>query len=156
MIQRFKYGGDLRLGQAFGRLMAGHLQRFPELRSYKLIIPIPLHPETASERSFNQALILAQEIADKRHMKIAKDVLHRLPGSALQHTLTAWQRKQGLAGEFYLKNPGPVKGKKVLLIDDIMTTGSTLSEAARVLLRAGAKGVAGFTLAVGISEKDGY
>ncbi len=155
-MHRFKYEGQIGLGKALGRLMAARLVDFSELKSYKLLIPIPLHPETAVSRSFNQALILATQVADKRNRRLAPHVLRRLPGSALQHTLSGRQRRQGLAGEFYVADPAPINGQRVLLIDDVLTTGSTLSEAARVLRRAGAKEVAGYTLAIGLSEKDGY
>lgn len=156
LIHRFKYEGQVELGKALGRLMAARLGNYPELGRYKVVVPIPLHPETAVSRTFNQALILAAQVADKRNRRLVPYVLQRLPGSALQHTLSGRQRRQGLAGEFYVADPAPIKGRRILLIDDVLTTGSTLSEAARVLLRAGAKEVAGYTLAIGLAEKDGY
>lgn len=156
LIHRFKYQADLDLGRALGRVMAQQVDRYPILKKYQKIIPIPLHPEAANRRTFNQALILADQVADVTKGRVYPDVLLRLPGSALQHTLGRRQRKQGLAGEFFLARPELVGGQKILLIDDILTTGNTLSQAARVLLRGGATEVAAFTLAIGITVQDGY
>lgn len=156
LISRFKYEGQVTLGQALGRVLAQEVKGCSALNSYREIIPIPLHPETADKRSFNQALILAEEVADKTHRRVISDALVRLPGSALQHTLSGWKRKQGLAGQFHVTRPELVRGKKILLIDDILTTGSTLNEAAAALIKAGARRVAAATLAIGISEKDGF
>ncbi|MCL2698950.1 MAG: ComF family protein [Defluviitaleaceae bacterium] len=148
VIHAFKYGNHPAHGRVLGRLMAERVDKYFE--GIDLIVPVPMYRPKERHRGFNQADILAREIA--RHTKIAYDgkSLRRVRDTAAQSGLSSEERKTNLDGAFKLN--APVTGKNILLIDDIMTTGSTLTECAEELQRGGAAGVRGYTLAATIKK----
>ena len=112
-----------------------------------LILPIPLSRERLAERGFNQALLLAR--ATKGSSKIRADILLRTQHTSAQSGLTREQRLRNLRRSFAV-NPllqPMLKGRSVLLVDDVMTTGATLQTAAQCALRAGALEVCALVLA---------
>ena len=117
------------------------------IKNYSLIIPIPLHRKKLAERGFNQSLILAREIAVKFSMPLDFTTLKRNVYTKSQTTLTRNERKSNVKGAFEVKNPGVIKGERILLIDDVFTTGSTARECSRMLIRHKADEVAVLTLA---------
>lgn len=106
-------------------------------RSYDLIIPVPLHPQRLYERGYNQAELLSGNLAALLRKRHAPEALSRISNSVQQSTLTAAGRAANIKGAFECLHPGTVTGQRVLLIDDVLTTGSTASECARVLLKSG-------------------
>jgi len=110
-----------------------------------IVVPIPLHSERKRQRGYNQAELLVQAVANNLNWNSAPDVLHRHKRTAPQVGLTIDQRRHNVRGAFSA-NEDKVAGKKVLLVDDVCTTGSTLDSAARVLLEAGAFSVEAFCL----------
>lgn len=106
-------------------------------RSCDLIVPVPLHPQRLYERGHNQAELLSGNLAVLLKKRHAPEALSRISNSVQQSTLTAAERAANIKGAFECPNPGIVTGQKVLLIDDVLTTGSTASECARVLLKCG-------------------
>jgi len=111
---------------------------------FDLVIPIPIHEKRLKLRKFNQSEILASKIkiADKAIMKRIKDTPH-------QTGLSRKNRENNLSQAFEILDKRKVKGKVVLLVDDIFTTGATLDECSRCLYHAGAKAVYGLCLARG-------
>lgn len=103
---------------------------------YDLIVPVPLHRQRLRQRSYNQALLLAREIAGHRGGEVEKKLLRKVRETVPQHDLSACARKSNLAGAFQLTRE--LSGQKVLLVDDVMTTGATVDMCSRVLLRGGA------------------
>jgi ComF family protein len=146
-IHRFKYGHQTAVGEIMGRMMATY--PFPgfDAGAYSLIIPVPLHTKRLRERGFNQSVILARELS--RHFSIPLDFmsLRRLHYTAPQVSLGGKEREINVRGAFTIKEPKKIKGSKIILIDDVYTTGSTLRECARCLMDAGAEKVAVLTLA---------
>ena len=110
-----------------------------------LVAPVPLHPSRLRQRGFNQALLLAQafpEVSLERELLVR--VRHTPPQTSLK---TPKERRENVKGAFTVPQPELVKGKKILLIDDVFTTGATVKECARVLRRAGAREVDVLTVA---------
>jgi ComF family protein len=109
-----------------------------------LLAPVPLHPKRIKHRGFNQSLLLAQAFPGA---PVAREALVRTKHTAPQVGLNPKEREKNVKGAFAVPDPAQVKGKSVLLIDDLYTTGSTVKECARVLRRAGASRVEVLTVA---------
>ncbi len=109
-----------------------------------LVVPVPLHSSKLRQRGFNQAELIARAAlrnAVWRHLQLETRVLARHRETVSQAGLTRHQRRQNIRGAFRVRKPDSVKGRDILLVDDVFTTGATVSECARVLLRAGAHSV---------------
>ena len=145
-IHLLKYHGKSFLAKPLvGLLDKGY--PFIEYGSYDLLVPVPLHPKRLRERGFNQALILGKAIGRMTGIACEGFLLKKIRWSPPQINLSPREREKNVKGSFAVADPEGVQGKRVLLIDDVMTTGSTVHECARALLRAGAGEVDVFTLA---------
>jgi ComF family protein len=133
-----------------GRL-AGYMERaLPIDQSFDAVVPVPLHWRKQWDRGFNQSELLARYIAGRRGLTVLH-ALRRKRATAVQAGLASAGRRRNVAGAFLLrsgaKTDPKLAGKKILLIDDVMTTGATASACASVLKRGGAKSVSLLTLA---------
>lgn len=146
IISRFKYHGQTTSLKSF-RAIQQLLPGLTELNQPDLIIPVPLHPERLRKRGFNQALLLARALYPEHRRLIDFKVLERHRYTEPQTGLSGKIRRQNLKKAFRVKDEEVVKGKRVLLIDDVFTTGTTVNECAKVLKRAGAKEVQVLTMA---------
>ncbi len=129
------------------RLMFAALQREP-LNGADLIIPVPLHPSRERERGFNQAALLARALS--RLSKLPLDehsVVRRVQTERHRAGMDARARRESVADAFAVRHPDAIKGKRVLLIDDVFTTGATVSACAAALRAAGAESVCVLTIA---------
>jgi ComF family protein len=115
-------------------------------RHFDIIVPVPLHPTRLRERGFNQAGLLTELLSTRISIR-CKRVLKRIRYTTTQTALDRAERIENLHNAFRLRKNADVRGLHVLLIDDVLTTGSTLSECARVLKRAGAISVYAATAA---------
>jgi ComF family protein len=143
LIQLFKYGKVSSLAKPLGRMLADAL---PRERVYDLIVPMPMHWRRRWSRGFNQAELLARVIAGRLNLSVSGAV-HRLKATPPQAGLTAAQRRANMSGAFAIRRPDLVRGKRILLVDDVLTTGATAGACARVLKRAGAAKVEVLTVA---------
>ena len=130
--------GDLLVETATGRLPAGP----PDV-----LLPVPLHPRRERERGFNQAALLARALGRAWSRPVREDVLVRTVATASQTELDATARRANVRNAFRIRRPALVAGRHVALVDDVFTTGATLSECARCLREAGAARVGALTLA---------
>ncbi|HYH03698.1 MAG TPA: ComF family protein [Bacillota bacterium] len=149
-----KYRFRPELGQALGELLVEWVRANPDFRKADLVIPIPVHPHKLAARGYNQAELLAYPLADYLGMVVKNRVLVRTKLTETQNSLNRVDRFLNVKNAFEIINTSAVSGRRVLLIDDILTTGATVSEAARLLLKAGATEVNVLTLATGIIEPD--
>jgi len=148
-IRRFKYHGQVVLARPLGRIMLEALSGSAadlHVRWVDVICPVPLHLLRFKERGFNQSELLAGEVAAAFGRPL-RPLLERTRPTAPQVDLPAPSRAANVHGAFAPRLVEVIKGKRVLLVDDLYTTGATLSECARVLRRAGAAEVRVFTLA---------
>ena len=146
-VHRFKYNRNITTGRALGKLMAGHAFPLFDPWRYNLIVPVPLHPKRLRQRGFNQAVILAKELANKYAFELALNFLQRSIDTLPQFNLGRAERHSNVKGAFSVFRQARIDGRNIILVDDIFTTGNTVRECARVLLEAGAKEVAVLTLA---------
>jgi len=139
----FKYRGKVALALPLARLM---IDRLPPLDSLDLIMPVPLHIQRLREREFNQSLLLADRIGRHLDTPVSFTDLIRIAPSPAQTTLSRKGRLKNLRGAFALRHPGSIAGKRILLIDDVFTTGATVNECAKTLRKAGSGDVFVLTL----------
>jgi ComF family protein len=147
IIHDFKYGRQVHLRYLVARwLFAAFDDERLHGRQFNVIVPVPLHPTRQRERGFNQASLLAELLSSQVSIP-CKPVLKRIRYTTTQTALDRAERMENLHNAFRLRKNADVRGLHVLLIDDVLTTGSTLSECARVLKRAGAISVHAATAA---------
>lgn len=144
-LKKVKYHHEPWRGEAMGRLLASLV---PE--GEWCLIPIPLHRSKENERGYNQSLCLAKGIAEIKEMQIYTKVLYRTKKTKVQAGLSYYARKENIKNAFSVQNEGLIVGKNLLLIDDIMTTGVTLTVATQALYAYGAKKVEALVFASGI------
>jgi ComF family protein len=138
LIHLFKYQGVRPAVDPLGRLVA---RAIPPEQRFDVIVPMPLHWRKRWSRGYNQSELLAKFIARRRGVPMAK-IVRRVKETAPQAGLSNSKRRLNVRGAFALKTGADVKGLRVLLIDDVLTTGATASACAKVLKRAGARHVA--------------
>lgn len=146
LIHALKYQGKKSLAKIFGRSMTGLLNSDPILKQADALVPIPLHPARKRERGFNQAELLGLEISNQTGIPILK-ALKRKKNTKSQITLDPKERIANLQGAFIIRDKKMVINKRLILIDDVITTGATISSAAQVLQNAGVKEVYGLVVA---------
>jgi ComF family protein len=147
LVHDFKYARLRHLRHPLAQWL-GETMSDPRLRGgrFDLIVPVPLHPARERERGFNQATLLAELLARQIAVPL-RDVLERIRYTTTQTAYNRAERMENLHDAFRLRKKANVRQLRVLLIDDVLTTGSTLSECARVLKEAGAISVHAATAA---------
>ncbi|HEX9022730.1 MAG TPA: ComF family protein [Geobacteraceae bacterium] len=136
LIHRFKYNRRVQLCRPLGLLAAGQLRSFAEAAAADLLIPVPLHEKRLRHREFNQALLLAEILGRQWRLPVSRRNLRRVRWTEPQINLSATERIANVRGAFGVAEPAPFRDKRIILVDDVYTTGSTVAECARVLLRA--------------------
>ncbi len=153
-IYLLKYGGLRNNGDVLAGLMHAYLFReHPHgLERIDALVPVPLHKNRRRERGFNQAELLAQGLSRRTGVP-CREVLERVRDTEPQSRLHPRDRAGNLRKAFALRPGEDVRGQRLMLIDDVFTTGATMNECARVLRRAGAAEVVFYTLAVAETPK---
>jgi len=146
LILSLKFSGNLTAIATFKALLA-RTRLLDTLVEPELILPVPLHADRLRERGFNQALVIAKGCLPKWQKKIVPDLLRRCRPTTAQSLLSGQERRRNLHNVFSLPEPSRVAGAKVLLVDDVYTTGTTVNECSKVLRRAGAERIEVLTLA---------
>ncbi len=150
IITDFKYNYLEELKLVFEDLIKIFVGKNSELlKNMDLIVPVPLHARRYAERGFNQAEIIARQLGHELKLPVAL-VLKRIVYTHQQAKLSREARIKNVAGAFELLENKLLAGKKIILVDDVFTTGSTMNECAKVLRLAGVREVVGFTLARGM------
>lgn len=140
-----KYDGVSALAGPMGHLMAEHWEQAGI--TVDVVVPVPLHPRRRRQRGYNQSALLAREVARRCGLPLAEESLRRIRMTPPQmRTTDLAQRRHNVAGAFAAGSQ-QVKGQRVLLIDDVMTSGATLDACAKALRQGGARSVWGLTFA---------
>ena len=132
---------------SMGRQMARNFCRYPELSAAELVVPVPLFTAKLRSRGYNQSERLAYSFAQHTGLPIHTSLLKRTRNTVSQTTLNRAGRLANMTGAFTCVHPQQVKGKVILLIDDVATTGATLEGCAAALKAAGARRVLAYTFA---------
>ncbi len=148
IIEEFKYKEKTKLAEVLGDALSLLLAYDPILREGECLIPIPLHPAKMRERGYNQSELLAHQIEMRTHIPVCP-CLRRIRNTKSQTELSKEERFRNMEKAFGFREGYEVKGKKVILVDDVMTTGATLNAAASVLKEKGAKEVYGIVACKG-------
>lgn len=144
-IHAFKFQGSRKIGRQLVKLVSDKFHGLD--REVDSIIPVPVSERRLRERGFNQSYIIADEIAALTGLTVDHTVLHKNEGVRDQFSLSRDERKRNIRGAFRVKDPDSVRGRRILLVDDLFTTGYTAAEAARTLIRAGSSDIVLFALA---------
>jgi len=147
IILLYKYRFFRALGKDLARFAYCTLKEGDIWWKVEAIIAVPLHPKREKQRGFNQSQIIARELAKLKGIEIAEGILVKVKNVPPQTLLEAEEREKSVRGAFGVVKVEKIKGKSVLLVDDVYTTGATIRECSRVLRRAGVKEVKAITLA---------
>lgn len=147
VIKDFKFNEKRSALPALAGLMVETYKHFYNGSCFDAVIPVPLHRSRLSDRGFNQAADLARAVADKESLRLRHDVLVRSRKTAFQYGLSIRERERNVRGAFRVSRPAVVRDTSLLLIDDLITTGATVNECARVLKKAGSRRVCVLCLA---------
>ncbi len=139
MMVRYKYGNMLNLSHTFGQFLAEKIGVEDYSKEIDLIIPMPMHPHRLKERGFNQALEIAKALTKKCKQKLDFKSATRSKLTPPQASLPLKERVKNIKGAF--KVSGNLNGKRIAIVDDVMTTGASLNELAKTLKKAGAEHV---------------
>ena len=144
----YKFNEKSYLYKTFAKLILNNEKIYSFLKKYDIMVYVPMYLKRKMQRGYNQSELLAKEIARNLEIEIQFNNLIKIKDIAKQSTLSKEQRTKNVKGAYAIKNVEVIKNKKVILFDDIFTTGSTADECSKVLKNAGAKEVAVLTLAV--------
>ncbi len=150
IILPFKHGDRLDFVPLMVKMMSNCGEEI--IKSADYIVPIPLHRLRLLKRKYNQAALLAHALAKHCHKPYLPDGLKRIRSTPKQGKLSPAERKQNVAKAFRINTHYDFKNKSILLIDDVLTTGSTANECSRILLKAGAKEVNILTFATTVPK----
>jgi len=141
LVQDFKFRKSTWLLDDLVDLLEGAVRAKLEFPAVDVVVPVPLHPSRERTRGYNQSALLATALAARLNRRADSRSLLRIVDTEHQARLSGEERRHNLDGAFAVPDPRYIRGRTVLLVDDVMTTGATLSECARVLCRAGASRV---------------
>jgi len=145
LIRRHKYGLDQSVGRALVEYLGDELP--VSAADFDVVIPVPLHWRRLWWRGFNQSALLAAEVARRLSLPLDTTAISRNRYTPPQTSQPHDDRMKNVRRAFSIPNPTRVRNRRVLIVDDVMTTGATVDECARALLAAGAASVDVFTLA---------
>jgi competence protein ComFC len=152
LIHRFKYEPYIKeLATSLACLIIAHFNLIQKVFSGEnfIIVPVPLTKKKLKKRGFNQSEEIAKELAKNLSIPLLSDCLIKEKETPAQMELKKEARQNNLKGVFSISDPGRIRGKKILLVDDVYTTGSTMQECASVLKKAGSQEVWGVAIARG-------
>jgi len=146
-IHLLKYGKRASLSRPLSAIARETFFQYWSVNAIDLLVPVPLHIKRLRERGFNQAHLLIRRWAKQERIQFDAITLCRTRWTEPQTILSRTERQKNIKGAFSLRHPEKIKGKRILLVDDVYTTGATVNECARVLMKAGAEFVDILTLA---------
>jgi competence protein ComFC len=145
-IHHFKYRRQMGVLPEMDRLLEKYFEENPGFCQGFTVSPVPLHFNKMKERGFDQAFLIARQVAKALKLPLEGGLLRRIKATASQATMTRTERARNIKGAFEVNRPELIAGKNILLVDDVFTTGATVNEAAMMLKKNGAGKVYVFTL----------
>jgi len=134
LMHQFKYKGNKDLGLQLGRLMGAALRSSNRFKNVDALIPLPLFPKKEKKRGYNQAAVLCDGLAEILNLPVLNKVILRPQHTDTQTKKGRIERWKNIEGKFLLRDPGAIKNKHLLLVDDVVTTGATLEACGNELL----------------------
>jgi ComF family protein len=141
LIHSLKYRGMEKIGVAFGAWYGGLLCRDEGLRDIDYVLPVPLHRKKKRKRGYNQCAGFGREVAGALGARFSETLLLRRESSPTQTSKNRWRRWKGTKGAFHAPQPHKLEGKRILLVDDVITTGATLGACCEALNPIGHRGI---------------
>lgn len=148
IIHRLKYRGKKEIGIEMGKIFGAELKESSRFNKVDLIIPVPLHWKKKKKRGYNQSEFIASGIAESMGKPIDTNTLYRAVETETQTRKSRYERWENVENIFRLKSADKIKGKHILLVDDVITTGATLESCATTLLKGNNTKVSVVTLAM--------
>ena len=141
IIHYLKYQNFKTLANRIGIFMANRLKKLEFSKEKTIIIPVPLHKTRMRERGYNQSALLCSVIASESNLPFNDQILQRIRYTQSQTKLNAAERIKNVQNAFKVSSPKEIESKIIVLVDDVITTGATINECAKELIKAGAEGV---------------
>ena len=155
LVNDFKFSGAEHLTADFADALEVAFRKKHDACAVDLVVPVPLHPRRLSRRGYNQSALLAAAFAERIGRLCDETSLVRIRDTAHQSRLSGDERRKNLKGAFKVVDPSRIRGRTVGLVDDVMTTGTTIEECMAALYAGGAYKVIPFVLAKALMDEDG-
>ena len=147
MLINYKFNEKPYLYKIFDSLINKYEKNYLNFNFYDIIIPVPISIKRFKNRGYNQSLLYARDISKENNVQLENKAIIKIKNNNAQSSLNKEEREQNVQGVYKVINSEKVKNKKILLFDDIYTTGSTLNECSKELIKAGASYIDVFTIA---------
>lgn len=147
LILRYKFSNKAYLNNFFANIIVKNEQNRKLLKEYDMIIPVPMHKKKMQKRGYNQTELVAEKMSKMLEIPSRNDILSKVINTTTQSKLGGKARQSNIQHAFFIKNDIDVEDKKIILLDDIYTTGATSEECSRVLKEAGAEEILVLVLA---------
>lgn len=147
ILHALKYKNKPELGAQLGKAFGCELQRWRYQENYDLIIPVPLHKERQRRRGYNQSEWFAKGLAESLNLEVSSEAVTRIRATMSQTRKSVFGRWQNVKDVFHVVQPEKIRGKRILLVDDVITSGATMEACGQKLLDAGCTSLSFVTIA---------
>jgi ComF family protein len=147
LILKYKFNEKAYLYKTFVNFLLKQEKVLEIIKSYDIILPVPISKKRYNERGYNQTELIASKISKYAQIKLVTNCLYKHKNNVPQSTLNKDSRIENVKNAYNIKNSQIIKDKRILVFDDIYTTGSTVNECSKILIQNGAKNVGILTLA---------
>ena len=147
LILKYKFRQETYLYNMFSKIILKDKSSLNKINEYDIIIPMPMYKEKKKERGYNQTELIVKCISKELNIQLQDNNLVKIKNTKTQSTLSKEERKENIKNAFEINNIEEVKNKKIIIFDDIFTTGETVNEASRILKEAGTKEILVLVLA---------
>lgn len=147
LIIDYKFNDKPYLNELFAKIILKNEKICRKIKKYDIIIPVPIHKKRKNERGYNQSELIAKKLAKNLNVELVTDSLIKQKNTLPQSTLSKKQREENVKTVYKIQNKQKIENKKIILLDDIYTTGATVEECSKILKQNGAKEILVLTIA---------